>query len=189
MTRQESSIQLAFHHRIAMPLDIPAINDLMKISIAENMKPYLSAKEIEAAKETMGVDRTLIEDGTYFIIEKTIGNKSLMVGCGGWGKRKTLYGGDHTAGRDDSLSDPATDAARIRAMYSLPAWTRKGIGSLLLKLGEEAARNAGFNTIELGSTISGEALYLKCGYKELSREILIANNGSENLIITMSKQF
>jgi|TARA_B110000438_G_scaffold148445_1_gene142976 GNAT superfamily N-acetyltransferase len=189
MTRQESSIQLAFHHRIAMPLDIPAINDLINISITENMKPYLSAKEIEAAKETMGVDRTLIEDGTYFIIEKTIGNKSLMVGCGGWGKRKTLYGGDHTAGRDDSLSDPATDAARIRAMYSLPAWTRKGIGALLLKLGEEAARNAGFNTIELGSTISGEALYLKCGYKELSREILIANNGSENLIITMSKQF
>lgn len=188
MTHQDSRLQSAFRHRIATSADIPAIIELMKLSIAENMKPYLSTEEIEAAKETMGVDRTLIEDGTYFIIETSVKKRPQMVGCGGWGKRKTLYGGDHTVGRDDNFSDPSTDAARIRAMYAHPEWTRKGIGSLLLQLGEQAARDAGFSIIELGSTLSGEALYLKCGYREVSRETLIAENGSDNLVITMAKQ-
>ena len=78
----------------------------MRISIAEIMKEFLSAAEIEAAKESMGVDWTLIEDRTYFVVETVQGDQSILVGCGGWGKRKTLYGGDHTAGRDDSFSDP-----------------------------------------------------------------------------------
>ena len=151
------------------------------------MKAYLSAAEIEAAKETMGVDRTLIEDETYFVIETIHHGEIQMVGCGGWGKRKTLYGGDHTVGRDDSLSDPANDAARIRAMYTHPDWTRKGIGSLLLDLGEQAANEAGFTTIELGSTLAGESLYLVRGYVEVSRETHIAANGSDNVVIKMVK--
>lgn len=159
----------------------------MQTSIAENMKAYLSAAEIEAAKETMGVDRTLIEDQTYFVIEAEVDLKTILVGCGGWGKRKTLYGGDHTKGRDDRLSDPASDAARIRAMYTHPNWTRLGIGSLLLNLGEDAARQAGYKKIQLGSTIAGEALYLAKGYKEISREITLSNNGSKNTVITMEK--
>ena len=102
---------------------------------------------------------------------------------GGWGKRKTLYGGDHTVGRDDSLSDPSIDAARIRAMYTHPDWTRKGIGTLLLDLGEAAARNAGFKTIELGSTVPGEPLYIARGYREVERETHKAANGSDNVVI------
>lgn len=176
-----------FTHRIAGENDIAAIIELMQNSIAENMKAYLSAIEIEAAKETMGVDRTLIEDGTYFLIETSVNDKNVLVGCGGWGKRKTLYGGDHTKGRDDSLSDPSQDAARIRAMYTHPDWTRLGIGSLLLDLGENAARTAGFKTIELGSTVAGEALYQAKGYVETKRESTAADNGSESLIITMEK--
>ena len=136
----------------------------------------------------MGVDRTLIDDETYFVIETIYADNPLMIGCGGWGKRKTLYGGDHTVGRDDSLSNPEVDPARIRAMYTHPEWARQGIGTFLLELGEDAAREAGFKIIELGSTIPGEPLYLARGYKELNRETNIAANGAENVIIKMVKR-
>ena len=151
------------------------------------MKPFLSSAEIEAARETMGVDWTLIEDGTYFLVETAVSGQTLLVGSGGWGKRRTLYGGDHTAGRDDSFSDPMVDAARIRAMYTHPLWIRCGIGTLLLDLGEEAARDAGFKSIELGSTIPGEPFYFARGYKEVSRDTQIAANGAANVVIKMAK--
>lgn len=176
-----------FEHRIATVEDIPAIIELMQLAIAENMKAFLSSDEIEAALETMGVDHSLIDDGTYFVIEAIQQSKPVLIGCGGWGKRKTLYGGDHTAGRDDSLSNPAEDAARIRAMYTHPQWTRRGVGTLLLDLGEAAAREAGFSTIELGSTVPGEPLYLARGYIEVGRKIQTAANGAENTIIKMIK--
>lgn len=187
MSKESLNQKPLFEHRIAGKNDVTAIIKLMGSSIAENMKAYLSPIEIEAAKETMGVDRTLIEDGTYFLIETRVNDKNILVGCGGWGKRKTLYGGDHTKGRDDNLSDPTREAARIRAMYTHPGWTRLGIGSLLLDLGENAARNAGFKKIELGSTVAGEALYQAKGYVETKRESTAAENGSESLIITMEK--
>ena len=174
-------------HRIARPADVAAVIELMRASIAENMKAFLSASEIEAAKESMGVDQTLIEDGTYFLIETDHDGENILVGCGGWGKRKTLYGGDNAAGRDDALSNPNVDEARIRAMYTHPNWIRCGIGTLLLELGEQAARDAGFSSIELGSTIPGEPFYLAQGYNELSREILIAANGTESVVIKMDK--
>ncbi|PCJ24038.1 MAG: GNAT family N-acetyltransferase [SAR86 cluster bacterium] len=187
MPQKDKPKRIELTHRIAEAKDTPAIVKLMQGSIAENMKSFLSAAEIQAAKETMGVDRTLIEDGTYFVIETVHEGKTVMVGCGGWGKRRTLYGGDHTVGRDDSLSDPASDAARIRAMYTHPHWIRKGIGSLLLDLGEQAARESGFNKIELGSTVAGESLYLARGYHEVSRVVHTAANGSDNLVIKMVK--
>ncbi|MEQ8858914.1 MAG: GNAT family N-acetyltransferase [Pseudomonadales bacterium] len=176
-----------FSHRLATPDDVPAITELMRISIRENMKSFLSAAEIEAAQETMGVDRTLIEDRTYFVIEALQDGRTIMVGCGGWGKRRTLYGGDHTAGRDDACSDPAVDPARIRAMYTHPAWIRLGIGTLLLDLGEGAARDAGFKTIELGATLAGEPLYLARGYRQVGRDEHVAANGAGNVVIRMEK--
>jgi GNAT superfamily N-acetyltransferase len=176
-----------FTHRLAQPEDVPAIAELMQQAIRGNMSAFLSEAEVEAAQETMGVDLTLIEDQTYFLIETQLAGGAVLVGCGGWGRRKTLYGGDHTAGRDDSFSNPATDAARIRAMYTHPDWVRQGIGSLLLDLGEDAAREAGFSTIELGSTVPGEPLYLARGYREISRETQTAANGSGSVIIRMSK--
>ncbi len=174
-------------HRVASADDVPAIEDLMRLAISENMKAFLSPAEIEAAKETMGVDWTLINDGTYFIIEAEEDGETILVGCGGWGKRKTLYGGDHTVGRDDSLSDPSVDAARIRAMYTHPDWTRRGIGRLLLRLGEDAARAAGFSTIELGSTVPGEPFYLASGFEEVSRDVFVGANGADNVVIKMVK--
>ena len=178
----------AFTHRIATSTDVPAIIDLMAAAIEENMKPFLSPAEIEAAKETMGVDASLIRDRTYFLVESVVDGQTVLTGCGGWGKRKTLYGGDHSAGRDDSFSDPATDAARIRAMYTHPAWTRRGIGTLLIELGENAARDAGFSRIELGATIPGEPFYLARGYVEIGRDTHIAANGAESIVIRMVKE-
>ena len=176
-----------FTHRLAGPDDIPTIARLMGAAIAGNMSAFLTAAEVEAARETMGVDLTLIEDQTYFLIETVHEGTETLVGCGGWGRRKTLYGGDHTAGRDDSFSDPAVDAARIRAMYTHPDWIRKGIGTVLLDLGEAAACDAGYKTIELGSTVPGEPLYLARGYREISRETHAAANGSQSVVIKMRK--
>ena len=176
-----------FRHRIAGEGDKAAIAALMSASIEINMREFLSAEEIEAAKETMGVDQTLIDDGTYFLIETEVHGKNLLVGCGGWGRRRTLYGGDHSPGRDDSFSDPASEPARIRAMYTHPDWTRQGIGTLLLDLGENAARSAGFRTIELGSTIPGEPLYRARGYREVSRVTQTGANGQPNEVIHMRK--
>jgi len=189
-----TSANPAFSHRIATARDIPAIEKLMALAIEQNMAEFLTAKQVEAAAETMGVDQLLVRDGTYFVIETLHQGETVLVGCGGWGKRKTLYGGDHSAGRDDSLSDPAYSlsdpalhAARIRAMYTHPDWVRLGIGTLLLALGEAAAKAAGFSAIELGATVAGEPLYLARGYKEISREQLTAANGADSLVITMSK--
>ena len=176
-----------FTHRLATPEDVPAIRQLMSAAIKGNMAAFLDADEIEAVQESMGVDQQLIEDGTYFVIEAATEERVRMVGCGGWGKRRTLYGGDHTAGRDDSLSDPATEGARIRAMYTHPDFTRQGIGTLLLDLGEAAARAAGFAFIELGATIPGEPLYLARGYREIERHVLPTANGAENVVIHMRK--
>ncbi|MAP95493.1 MAG: GNAT family N-acetyltransferase [Ponticaulis sp.] len=176
-----------FTHRIAGPEDIPAIMELMGASIEVNMRAFLSDEEIRSAKESMGIDKTLINDQTYFVIEAEVEHETVMVACGGWGKRRTLFGGDATAGRDDSLSDPATDPARIRAMYTHPDWVRKGLGTLLLDLGESAAREAGFKTIELGSTVPGRPLYEVRGYEAFHTEVRTGANGQPNTIIHMRK--
>ena len=188
-TRTKSEFKLSdLTSRLATSADVPAITELMRVSILENMKSVLSAAEIEAAQETMGVDGTLIQDETYFVVEAVEGAQRVLVGCGGWGKRRTLYGGDHTVGRDDSYSDPAVDAARIRAMYTRPSWIRRGVGTLLLELSEAAARDAGFKTIELGATLAGEPFYLARGYEEVGRETHVGSNGANSVVIKMEKK-
>jgi len=187
MNQINQSKPVKMSYRVATVADIAEIISLMQVSIAINMKSFISEAEIIATQEKMGVDRTLLEDKTYFVIETVSNNKTVMVGCGGWGKRKTLYGGDQTTGRDDCLSDPDKDPARIRAMYTHPDWTRLGIGKWLLALGENAARDAGFKSIELGSTVPGEPLYINCGYQEINRETHVALNGAESVIIKMVK--
>ncbi len=176
-----------FFCRLAIESDVASIAELMMLSIEINMREFLSPEQIEANKESMGVDLMLIEDGTYFVVEAIEAERKLMVGCGGWSKRRTLFGGNHTKGRDDSFSDPIKEPARIRAMYTHPDWIRMGIGSRLLTEGESAAKKAGFKEIELGSTIPGEPLYLARGYSEISREKRVAANGHENIIIKMRK--
>ena len=119
----------------------------------------------------MGLDTQLIDDGTYFIIEAD----GQLAGCGGWSRRATLYGGDQTPGRSPALLDPTKDGARIRAMYTHPNHTRKGIGRLIISLCEEAAKAEGFTQMELVATLSVEPLYRASSFKPyeeiLSKEL------------------
>ncbi len=149
------------HLRIATRDDIPAITDLMAASMAALLPDFLDEKQVQRSNESMGVDTQLIEDGTYFLVYVD----DALAGCGGWSRRRTLYGGNHTAGRDDSLADPHTEPAKIRAMYTHPDFTRRGIGRFLLDAGEAAARAEGFKTMEMGSTAPGRPLYEACGYE------------------------
>ncbi|HAU22691.1 MAG TPA: GNAT family N-acetyltransferase, partial [Erythrobacter sp.] len=110
--------------RLATPQDVPAISELMELAIAELQKGFLTPEQLESSRAGMGLDLQLIEDGTYFCVEED----GTLIGCGGWSRRATLYGGNHSAGRDPRLLDPATERARIRAMYTHPDHTRKGIG-------------------------------------------------------------
>ncbi|MCA1661939.1 MAG: GNAT family N-acetyltransferase [Novosphingobium sp.] len=138
----------------------------MRNAIEQLQAAYLTPAQIVASRESMGLDTRLVEDGTYFVIEAG----TLLVGCGGWSRRATLYGGDHAAAlRDDRLLDPATEPARIRAMYTDPAHARRGVGRLVLALCEDAARAAGFARVELMATAAGEPLYRSCGYTLIER--------------------
>ncbi len=131
----------------------------------------------------MGLDTRLIDDGTYFVIE--CGPE--IVGCGGWSRRTTLFGANHTSGRDDALLDPSTDAARVRAMYTHPKWARRGIGRMILTICENAAQLEGFKRYQLMATLSGEPLYKACGYKAVKREDVPTSNGISVPLILMEK--
>ncbi len=154
-----------FTHRFATPGDMPALQKLMTAAIRELLPQFLTPEKVEASFAVMGVDSQLIEDGTYFILEED----GVMAGCGGWSRRATLFGHNDTAGRDARLLDPTSDAARIRAMYTAPAFVRRGVGRRILELCEAAARKEGFARAELGATAGGEPLYRACGYQEIER--------------------
>ena len=152
-------------HRLAAASDIDTIRALMDQSIEKLQAPYLSPAEIAASRALMGLDTQLIDDGTYFVVEID----GRIAGCGGWSRRATLYGGDASPGRDAKRLDPATDPARVRAMYTHPDFTRRGIGRLILELCEDAARNEGFREVWLMATLAGEPLYRACGYEPIER--------------------
>ncbi|MCA0903589.1 GNAT family N-acetyltransferase [Qipengyuania aquimaris] len=146
--------------RIATDQDEEDICQLMDLAIERLQVGYLTDEQIEASKAGMGLDRLLIEDGTYFCVVED----GIVVGCGGWSRRATLYGGNHSAGRDPRLLDPATDRARIRAMYTHPDHTKKGVGRLILTTAEAAAAKEGFAEIEMAATMAGKPFYERCGY-------------------------
>ena len=147
-------------HRLAGRDDLDALRLLMDAAISELQKPFLDERQIASSRAIMGLDTQLIDDKTYFIVEAD----GQFAGCGGWSRRATLYGGDQTPGRSAALLDPAKDAARIRAMYTHPNHTRKGVGRLIISLCEAAAQAEGFTKMELVATLAGEPLYRACGY-------------------------
>lgn len=152
--------------RLATDADIPAIAALMERAIAKLQHEFLSPEEIAASRAAMGLDRQLIADGTYFVVEEG----DAVVGCGGWSFRATLYGGDaHGTLRDSRRLDPATEPARVRAMYTDPGHVRRGIGRLVLDHCEAAARKAGYARVELMATLAGEPLYRACGFHPIER--------------------
>jgi GNAT superfamily N-acetyltransferase len=159
----ESAVEFA--SRLAVPEDVAALTLLMDRAIAELQCAFLDEAQIASSRAIMGIDTQLIDDGTYFVVE----SGSDVVGCGGWSRRATLYGGNHTPGRDSQLLDPSVDPARVRAMYTNPAYARRGVGRLILSLCEAAAAAEGFTRLELMSTLSGEPLYTAYGFRPLER--------------------
>jgi len=158
---------VALTHRIAAASDIPALETVMDAAIGELQRGFLTPEQIASSRMIMGLDRQLIADGTYFVVEEDGPSGRQVAGCGGWSRRATLYGGDHTPGRDAALLDPATEPARVRAMYTRPAFARRGVGRLILQLCEDAARAEGFRRLELMATLSGLPLYAAFGYEPI----------------------
>jgi GNAT superfamily N-acetyltransferase len=147
--------------RTATLVDCAAIEALIARSIRHLGAGDYSSEQIEAAlKGAFGLDTQLIKDGTYFVVEID----GRMVGCGGWSRRRTLFGNDAYAARDAAELDPKSDAAKVRAFFVDPDFARQGIGRTILEHCEAAAVRAGFACCELMATLPGVRLYTKCGY-------------------------
>jgi GNAT superfamily N-acetyltransferase len=189
-----------FTIRLATSQDIPALKDVIEASVRELQAGDYTPQQIEGALAGVyGVDSQLIADGTYFAVERdnseprgaphSASNAArIIVGCGGWSKRKTLFGGDNWNAREDSLLDPACDAAKIRAFFVHPAWARRGIGSLILDACERAAIAAGFTRLEMGATLTGIPFYRARGYREGERVNVALPNGKSLPIVRMEKR-
>jgi GNAT superfamily N-acetyltransferase len=183
MTRSPDQVRF----RLAVADDAPRLTALIEASVRGLQAGDYSPSQINQALGTwLGLDTQLIADGTYFAVEP-VADPALLVGCGGWSRRKTPYGSDHRPGRDDSLLDPRTDAAKIRAFFVHPDWARQGIGSRILELCEEAARAEGFTHCEMGATLTGIPLYRRYGYVEQERVELPLANGETLPIVRMTR--
>ena len=187
------------HLRPAVPADIPALRALIDASVRGLQAQDYTPAQIEGALKTVfGVDSQLIADGTYIVAEaapdeigrveeKKVKAEPMIVGCGGWSMRKTLYGGDRWTGREDALLDPLRDAAKIRAFFIHPAWARCGIGSMILEACEVAARAAGFTRYEMGATLTGAKLFGVKGYVAVKPISIPLMNGEVLPVIHMEK--
>ena len=178
--------------------DIPRLREIIHASVRTLQAADYTPAQLEGALESVyGVDTQLIADGTYFAAEATAPDSritnhqsriTLPVACGGWSKRKTLFGGDQFAQREDSLLDPARDAAKIRAFFVHPQYARRGIGTLILEACERAARAAGFTRLEMGSTLTGVPFYRAHGYAALENLQVPLTNGEMLPIVRMAKE-
>ena len=175
--------------RKAVAEDIPHLRKVIEASVRGLQKGDYSPAQIEGALGSVyGVDSALIADGTYFVAEMADAAGMQIVACGGWSKRKTLYGGDQYSGREDSLLDPARDAAKIRAFFVHPDCARQGIGSRILEECESAAIEAGFRRLEMGATLSGVAFYRAKGYVEIEKQNVPLLNHEQLPIVRMAKE-
>ncbi len=185
--------------RLAVPEDVPVLRELIEASVRGLQTEDYTPAQIEGALKTVfGVDSQLIADGTYIVaeapssLERSAQDTNAravwtIVGCGGWSKRKTLYGSDHWTGREDVLLDPQRDAAKIRAFFIHPAWARQGVGSMILQACEEAARAAGFTRYEMGATLTGAKLFSAKGYVPVRPISIPLSNGEALPVIHMEK--
>jgi GNAT superfamily N-acetyltransferase len=178
-------MSLSFSIRPATTADIPSLRRLIDLSVRGLQAHDYTPAQLEIALKTVyGVDTQLIADATYFVVE----GSNAIVGCGGWSKRKTLFGGDNWSAREDSLLDPRHDAAKIRAFFVHPDWARQGIGTIILEACEQAAVAAGFTRLEMGATLTGVPFYKAKGYASLEAIAVPLANGESLPIVRMSKQ-
>jgi GNAT superfamily N-acetyltransferase len=176
--------------RKAVAADVPRLREIIEASVRGLQANDYSPAQIEGAlRSVYGVDSQLIADGTYLVAEDILQRDRVIAACGGWSQRKTLYGGDQYARREDSLLDPARDAAKIRAFFVHPQFARRGLGTLILAACEDAARAAGFTRLEMGSTLTGVAFYRAQGYAPLENLQVPLSNGEMLPIVKMSKEF
>ena len=176
--------------RKAVAADIPRIKEVIEASVRGLQRQDYSAAQIDGGLQSVyGVDSQLIADGTYFVAETADepDAPARIVACGGWSKRKTLYGGDQYAGREDALLDPQRDAAKIRAFFVHPECARRGLGTMILENCENAAIAAGFARLEMGATLSGIPFYRARGYSELENQLVPLANGEALPIVRMAK--
>ncbi len=178
-----------FNLRLATEQDIPALHALIEASVRTlQANDYTPAQMQGALGTVLGVDTQLIADRTYYIAEVSNHTEDpSMAGCGGWSKRKTLFGADRGPGREPDLLDPATDAAKVRAIFVHPQFARQGLGSLILATVEDAARAAGFHRFEMGSTLTGVPLYRLKGYVDVERIEVPLANGEALPVVKMVK--
>lgn len=175
---------MIFTYRLASLTELPALEELIPLSARTLQSGYYTVAQIEGAIGTVfGVDRQLIKDGTYFVAVH--GEK--IVGCGGWSRRKTTYGGDRARKNEDSLRDPTTEPAMIRAFFVHPGYARQGIGRGFMELCEEAATGAGFGRIEIVATLAGQPLYAAFGYDVVERFDIELANGGRMPVVRMGK--
>jgi GNAT superfamily N-acetyltransferase len=181
--REPARLELDGLVRAATPDDLPALQALCADAIDELLSPLLSADQLAASRILMGIDSLLVEDGTYFVVEAG----GTVAGCGGWSRWATAYGGDHTPGRGEHRRlDPATEPARIRAMYTAPAFARRGVGRRILEECEADAGAAGFRQLELLATVAGRPLYEAVGFRAVA-ELVDTSAGAPVPLVTMRK--
>ncbi len=172
-------------YRLAALADIPALEELIPLSARKLQIGFYSEAQIEGAIGTVfGVDSQLIRDGTYFVAL----DGERVVGCGGWSKRKTLYGGDRAKTGIDPLRDPATEPAMIRAFFIHPDYARRGIGRKIMELSETAALAAGFRQIDIVATLAGAPLYAAFAYETVERFEIPLPNGAVMPVMRMRKE-
>ena len=173
-----------FFHRIATLDDLDDLREVMRRSIETLQHEFLTEAQVHASHQVMGLDSQLIRDGTYFIVERD----GRIAGCGGWSWRSTLYGGDESlVSREPRALDPATEPARIRAMYTDPDFARQGVGSLVLQLCEEAAIESGFHRATMMATMAGVPLYEAHGYRRVEPTLGAAIGSVEVPLVKMEK--
>jgi len=191
--------------RKADAAEIPVLRRLIEASVRKLQAEDYTVEQMEGALESVfGVDSQLIADGTYLVAEarlveealhlentaagKNPGSEWAIAGCGGWSKRKTLYGSDHWTEREDALLDPRHDAAKIRAFFVHPAWARRGVGGKILEACEAGARGAGFTRFEMGATLTGAKLFRTKGYVAVDKIEVPLKNGLTLPVIHMAKR-
>ncbi|MDJ0636941.1 MAG: GNAT family N-acetyltransferase [Xenococcaceae cyanobacterium MO_188.B29] len=173
------------HTRLAQLSDVSAIEALIPLSVRGLQANYYTPEQMDGALGTVfAVDSQLIRDKTYFVTD----HDGEIVGCGGWSRRQTLFGGNNAKVAEDTLLDPETDPARVRAFFIHPDFARRGIGSLIMRLCEEAIIESRFKHIRIVATLAGEPFYARFGYMVTHRYDIPLNNGKTLPVVDMEKQ-
>jgi GNAT superfamily N-acetyltransferase len=171
--------------RLATPADVPALRRLIEEAVRGSSAGHYTEPQVESAlRHVFGPDSQLIADGTYYVMTDGAGE---LVAAGGWGRRRTLHGGDQVKAADDPLLDPTVDRARIRAFFVHPAWARRGLARRLFERCAVDAHAAGFRALELMATLPGEPLYRALGFEPHERSVANLPDGQVLGIVRMTR--